>query len=190
MNTAEIPQSVTHGVTEAPSKPSRKGIGGAPKNNANRTRSGKRAWTAVKRLPKSSGLIRVNLYAERDETEAAVCLQHGEVSLYHAALVQSSLRHSGRAQLLERWLRTEPDLATADKVRDGLIALIDIGRRQPHLYKLMFSNPPGDPTALARAAERSQTEFLAVVASLVGERDARRFAALLIISANGIAGSR
>ncbi|UWZ58714.1 WHG domain-containing protein [Dactylosporangium aurantiacum] len=52
----------------------------------------------------------------------------------------------------------------------------------------MFSNPPGDPTALARAAQRSQTEFLTVVADLVGEQDARRYAALLISSANGIAG--
>jgi AcrR family transcriptional regulator len=85
-------------------------------------------------------------------------------------------------------LRAEPDLATAEKVRGGLIALIDIGRRQPHLYKLMFSNPPGDPTALARAAQRSQAEFLAVVADMVGEQDARRYAALLISSANGIAG--
>jgi AcrR family transcriptional regulator len=85
-------------------------------------------------------------------------------------------------------LRADPGLAPAEKVRGGLIALIDIGRRQPHLYKLMFSNPPGDPTALARAAQRSQTEFLAVVADMVGEQDARRYAALLISSANGIAG--
>lgn len=85
-------------------------------------------------------------------------------------------------------LRTEPGLASAEKVRLGLSALIEIGRLQPHLYKLMFTNPPGDPTALARAAQRSQTEFLAVVAELVGEQDARRYAALLISSANGIAG--
>jgi len=85
-------------------------------------------------------------------------------------------------------LRAEPSLDAAAKVRGGLIALIDIGRRQPHLYKLMFSNPSGDPTALARAAERSQAEFLAVVADMVGEQDARRCAALLISSANGIAG--
>ncbi len=85
-------------------------------------------------------------------------------------------------------LRTHPGLTTAGKVRGGLLALVDIGRLQPHLFKLMFSNPPGDPTALARAAERSQTEFLAVVADLVGEPDARRYAALLISSASGIAG--
>ena len=44
-------------------------------------------------------------------------------------------------------LRTHPGLATAEKVRGGLLALVDIGRLQPHLFKLMFSNPPGDPTA-------------------------------------------
>lgn len=85
-------------------------------------------------------------------------------------------------------LRADPGLSAAEKVRGGLIALIDIGRSRPHLYKLMFSNPPGDPMALARAAQRSQTEFLAVVADLVGEQDARRYAALLISAANGIAG--
>ncbi|GHJ07020.1 TetR family transcriptional regulator [Micromonospora humidisoli] len=85
-------------------------------------------------------------------------------------------------------LRATPGLSAAEKLRGGLLALVDVGRRQPHLYKLMFSNPPGDPSALARAAQRSQTEFLAVVAELVGEQDARRYAALLISSANGIAG--
>lgn len=85
-------------------------------------------------------------------------------------------------------LRVDPGLSPAEKIRGGLIALIDIGRSRPHLYKLMFSNPPGDPAALARAAQRSQTEFLAVVADLVGEQNARRYAALLISSANGIAG--
>jgi len=85
-------------------------------------------------------------------------------------------------------LRAEAGVASAQKVREGLLALIQIGRLQPHLYKLMFSNPPGDPTALARAAQRSQTEFLAVVADMVGEQDARRYAALLISTANGIAG--
>ncbi|MEE1938096.1 TetR/AcrR family transcriptional regulator [Streptomyces sp. TRM 70361] len=85
-------------------------------------------------------------------------------------------------------LRANPGLSAAEKLRGGIITLIGISRSQPHLHKLMFSNPPGDPTALARAAERSQTEFLAIVADLVGERDARRYGALLISTANGIAG--
>ncbi|QSB14844.1 TetR/AcrR family transcriptional regulator [Natronosporangium hydrolyticum] len=85
-------------------------------------------------------------------------------------------------------LRADPSLSPAEKVRGGLITLIDIGRFRPHLYKLMFSNPTGDPAALAGAAQRSQIEFLAAVADLVGEQDARQFAALLISSASGIAG--
>jgi len=53
-------------------------------------------------------------------------------------------------------LRADPGPSPAEKIRGGLIALIDIGRSQPHLYKLMFSNPPGDPTALARAASAAR----------------------------------
>jgi AcrR family transcriptional regulator len=85
-------------------------------------------------------------------------------------------------------LRADPGLSAAEKLRSGIIALISIGRSQPHLYKLLFINPPGDPAALARAAEHSQTEFLAIVADLVGEQNARRYGALLISAANGIAG--
>ncbi|MER5888597.1 TetR/AcrR family transcriptional regulator [Streptomyces sp. NPDC001941] len=85
-------------------------------------------------------------------------------------------------------LRADPGSSAAEKLRAGIVALVDIGRSQPHLYTLMFSNPPGDPMALARAAGRSQADFLAIVADLVGEHDARRYGALLISSANGIAG--
>ncbi len=85
-------------------------------------------------------------------------------------------------------LRVDAAMPPGDKLRAALLALIDLGRRRPHLYQLMFSNPPGDPAALARAAEHSRTEFLAIVADLVGAQDARRYGALLIGSANGIAG--
>lgn len=97
--------------------------GGAPIGNSNRTKSGKRAWSAVKRLPKGSGAIRQQLYCERDEIEIATGRQHGEVSLFHAALIQSAIRHSGRAQLLERWLRVEPDLT----LNERLAVLKEIG---------------------------------------------------------------
>lgn len=85
-------------------------------------------------------------------------------------------------------LRADPDLSAAEKLRTGIISLVGVGRSKPHLYKLMLSNPPSDPTALARAAERSQADFLAIVAELVGEPDARRYGALLISLANGVAG--
>lgn len=85
-------------------------------------------------------------------------------------------------------LRADPNLSPAGKLRAVLIAFIDIARRRPHLYRLMFSNPASDPTALARAAQRPQDESLAIVADLTGEHDARRYCALLLGSADGIAG--
>jgi AcrR family transcriptional regulator len=103
-------------------------------------------------------------------------------------LVAIGTRAWDRLGDLMQALRADPGLPAVEKLRGGVIALIDTGRSQPHLYKLMFSNPSGDPTALARAAERSQTEFLAIVADLVGEQDSRRYAALLISTANGVAG--
>ncbi|MDH6565338.1 AcrR family transcriptional regulator [Streptomyces sp. SAI-117] len=103
-------------------------------------------------------------------------------------LIAVGTRAWDRLGELMRDLRADSGLPAAEKLRAGVIALIDIGRSQPHLYKLMFSNPSSDPTALARAAEPSQAEFLAIVADLVGEQDARRYAALLISTANGVAG--
>ncbi|YCK38250.1 TetR-like C-terminal domain-containing protein [Actinomadura sp. ATCC 39365] len=66
---------------------------------------------------------------------------------------------------------------------------MSIGRRQPHLYRLMFAAPAGDPAAIhaaGQAADRAMDEFLAVVGDLVGEQDVRRFAALLLTSVHGI----
>ncbi len=85
-------------------------------------------------------------------------------------------------------LRAAPDLSTRRKLKAGLMGMVDIGRTRPHLYRLMFSRPPGDPDALARAAQRSQTDFLAIIADLVGEAESRHYGALLIASAGGIAG--
>lgn len=85
-------------------------------------------------------------------------------------------------------LRTDPRLHPADKLRAALIGVLEISRRQPHLYQLMFSAPPEDPTAVARAAQRMCDEFTAIVAAVVGEQDAQRCAALLLTGAHGAAG--
>ena len=89
---------------------------GPPLGNRNAARHGLRAWCSVKRLPPGAGAIRRQLYAERDEIHAAVVSSHGEISLTHAALVQSAIRHSGRASLLERWLRVEPGLSVSERI--------------------------------------------------------------------------
>lgn len=85
-------------------------------------------------------------------------------------------------------LRTDPDLPAAEKLRGAVRALIGIARDRPHLYRVMCSAPSGDPTAALDAAGRAQDEFRAIVAAVVGERDARHYGALLLASAHGVAG--
>ncbi|MFI6293573.1 TetR/AcrR family transcriptional regulator [Nonomuraea sp. NPDC050790] len=88
-----------------------------------------------------------------------------------------------------RALRADPRESPAGRLRRALFALMAIGRRQPHLYRLMFAAPAGDPAvveAANRAGDRAQDEYLAIVAEVVGEPDTRRFAPLLLTSVHGI----
>jgi AcrR family transcriptional regulator len=81
-------------------------------------------------------------------------------------------------------------LATGDdpaekSLRAALLSLVAIGRTRPHLYRLMFTTPAGDPTAAVRAAERTQDLFLGLVGRIVGPRRARHYGALLLTTAHG-----
>lgn len=73
-------------------------------------------------------------------------------------------------------------------VRQALGSLVALGRTRPHLYRLMYTTPAGDPRALIQAAQRSQDLFLAFVTRLVGPADAERSGALLLACAHGITG--
>lgn len=84
-------------------------------------------------------------------------------------------------------LRDDADGTPGTRLERALLTLIEMGRRRPHLYALMFSTPADDPETAA-AASRLENQFLAVVADLVGEPDALRYGALLMSSAHGIAG--
>ncbi|MFI9488065.1 TetR/AcrR family transcriptional regulator [Promicromonospora sp. NPDC052451] len=75
----------------------------------------------------------------------------------------------------------------AERLEQALLALIEVGRRRPHRYALMFSTPADDAESSA-AARRLEDEFLTIVADVVGEPDALRYGALLMSSAHGIAG--
>jgi hypothetical protein len=75
-----------------------------------------------------------------------------------------------------------------ESLRSALLSLIAIGRTRPHLYRLMFTTPAGDPAAAIRAAERAQDLFLDIVGRITGPRRARRYGALLLTSAQGITG--
>ncbi|HTZ16146.1 MAG TPA: TetR/AcrR family transcriptional regulator [Mycobacterium sp.] len=70
-------------------------------------------------------------------------------------------------------------------LRAALLALLAIGRTRPHVYRLMFTTPAGDPTAASRAAERTQDLFLDLVGRIVGRRRARHYGALLLTTAHG-----
>lgn len=85
-------------------------------------------------------------------------------------------------------LHGRADLSPEDRLRAALLALIDVGRIRPHLYRVMFSTPSGDPDSVVRAASRAQDEFLSIVGGIVGDTDARHFGALLLTAAHGIAG--
>jgi AcrR family transcriptional regulator len=84
-------------------------------------------------------------------------------------------------------LAASDDSAEAS-LRSGLLALIGIGRTRPHLYRLMFTTPAGDPAAAVQAAERTQSLFLEIVGRITGPRRARRYGALLLTTAHGITG--
>lgn len=86
-------------------------------------------------------------------------------------------------------LRAARDMTPDDRLERGVLALIEVARRQPHLYALMFNTPAGTPAA-AKAASRLENEFLILVAEVVGEPNAFRYGALLMCSAHGIAGMK
>jgi AcrR family transcriptional regulator len=89
------------------------------------------------------------------------------------------------AEKVER-LRSDADVTPSGRLERALMTLIEVARRQPHRYALMFSTPADDPESAA-AATRLEDQFLAIVTDLVGEDDALRHGALLMSSAHGIA---
>ncbi|WP_067676485.1 TetR/AcrR family transcriptional regulator [Nocardia miyunensis] len=86
-------------------------------------------------------------------------------------------------------VRAAAELPPADTLRRALAELMTVGRHQPHLYRLMFETPRGDPAAVhaaTRAAERFETEFHTLITDLVGARRAPRFGALVLTSVHGV----
>ncbi|MQY23970.1 TetR/AcrR family transcriptional regulator [Nocardia macrotermitis] len=88
-----------------------------------------------------------------------------------------------------RSVRAQTALPAPDMLRRALAELMAIGRDQPHLYRLMFEYPVGDPTVVADATlagERAEAEFFTLITDLVGPDRAPHFAALLLASVHGI----
>jgi AcrR family transcriptional regulator len=87
-----------------------------------------------------------------------------------------------------RRLQEDARLAPAARLERALLALIKVGRERPHMYALMFRTPESDTAGLLDAVEESHGRFLDMVAAVVGENGSRRYGALLLSSAHGIAG--
>jgi AcrR family transcriptional regulator len=85
-----------------------------------------------------------------------------------------------------RLLQTDVPAAPAERLERALLVLVQLGRRQPHLYALMFRAPLGDVTELEAAVALSHGTFLTLVADVVGDEDAREYGALLLSSAHGV----
>ncbi|HVX14375.1 MAG TPA: hypothetical protein VHC22_24525 [Pirellulales bacterium] len=87
--------------------------GGAPARNQNRTTH---AIFGIG-LPKGTSHIAERLNRLRRELAALVESEHGEVSLYHAAVIDAAVKWERLAQLAGRWLRKEGDkLQPAEKL--------------------------------------------------------------------------
>jgi len=81
------------------------------KNNQNAMRHGLRAST----LPKGCSYIDAQVRIFRTVVRGLLEDKHGELALYHEAVLQSAVRHEQRALLAARWLRNECESLDVDK---------------------------------------------------------------------------
>jgi AcrR family transcriptional regulator len=98
----------------------------------------------------------------------------------------TTLATNAMSQLGDRLESLTAETGSSERLlRAALLSLLEIGRTRPHVYRLMFTTPAGDPTAAVQSAERTQDLFLELVSRIVGRRLARRYGALLLTAAHG-----
>ena len=85
-------------------------------------------------------------------------------------------------------LRADAALSPLEKMRTALATVVTMGRRQPHLYRLMFRPPEGDPSAVFVAAQRMCDEFQNIVDGIAGRDHSERYAAMLLTGVHGAVG--
>lgn len=115
----------------------------APLKNANRMRHGLRA----SKLPSGCQYVEKAIISFRIAIEDAVLILHGEISVLHAAYVQSACRSEQRAMLLERWLR-EADAKGQLSIQEQIRLLRErdsaSARRDACLRQLLTPSPVDD----------------------------------------------
>lgn len=91
--------------------------GGALKGNTNGVKHGASYYHRSGRLPTGCSYIKRNEDEYRKDLEEAVRDKYGEVSLYHASLIQEACGSNTEAELLRRYKRTGKDLGEPDQAR-------------------------------------------------------------------------
>lgn len=80
-------------------------------------RHGMLSFLAVGSLPKGASYVTKSMRRFRAALDAAVVAAHGELSLAHAAVAQTAVRHEVVSLLAQRWLRLRFDsLSDADRL--------------------------------------------------------------------------
>lgn len=85
-------------------------------------------------------------------------------------------------------LRADAALSPLEKMRTALATVVTMSRRQPHLYRLMFRPPEGDPSVVFIAAQRMCDEFQSIVDGIAGHDNSERYAAMLLTGVHGAVG--
>jgi len=116
-------------------------------------------------LPKGASYIKRDCDILRRLIEEAVIGNHGEVSLFNAAMIQTAIRWERHAMLTQRWLRKEidsmsaserilysKDIATASTNRDKCLKELGLNTKQLDVFDALYADDPADnATAPAEA---------------------------------------
>ncbi|PRY39542.1 TetR/AcrR family transcriptional regulator [Umezawaea tangerina] len=93
---------------------------------------------------------------------------------------------TGIGDELDRLL-ADHDLPPAERLERALAGLLDIGRRRPHAYALMFGPASNASAGAAAAVSRTHDQFLSIVSGVIGDpARARQSGALLMTSVHGV----
>ncbi len=98
----------------------------------------------------------------------------------------SATSWTGFGDELDRLL-ADHDLPPAERLERALAGLLDIGRRRPHAYALMFGPASNASAGAAAAVSRTHDQFLSIVSGVIGDpARARQSGALLMTSVHGV----
>ena len=77
--------------------------------------------------------------------------------------------------------------APSERLHRALSGLMEVGRRRPHTYALMFAPAVGEHADAVAAVSRTHDQFLGIVEEVIGDPErARPIGALLMTSVQGI----